>query len=130
MLFHWLAVLVLLAHLAYLAFVVLGGLLVLRWPRVAWVHLPAVAWGVYVEFAGVVCPLTPLENMLRTHAGEPGYASGFIAHHLTAAIYPAGLTRGMEIALGSFALAVNVTLYAWILRRRRRHAPGGGDIGA
>jgi hypothetical protein len=120
MLFHWLAVLVLLAHLAYLAFVVLGALLVLRRPRLAWVHLPAVAWGVYVEYAGIVCPLTPLENAMLARAGEQGYAGGFIAHYLTATIYPAGLTRAIEIALGTFALLFNAALYAWILRRRMR----------
>ena len=119
MFYRWLAVAVLLLHFAFLAFVMLGALLVLRWPRLACVHLPAAAWGIFVEYAGRVCPLTPLENSLRASAGEQGYASGFIAHYLTATIYPAGLTRKIEIALGTLALLCNVTLYAWIVKRRR-----------
>jgi hypothetical protein len=118
-LYRWLAVLVLLFHFAFLAFVLLGALLVLRWPRVVWLHLPAAAWGIFVEYAGRVCPLTPLENALRAKAEEPGYGSGFIAHYLAAAIYPAGLTRAAEIALGTLALLCNAALYAWIVKRHR-----------
>ena len=123
MLYSALASFLLLFHFAFLAFVVAGALLVLRWPRVAWLHLPAAAWGVLVEFAGLICPLTPLENWLRSRAGEQGYAGGFIAHYLTAAIYPSGLTRPVEVALGTAVLLGNVALYAWVLRRRRRAKP-------
>lgn len=129
MLYRWLAVLVLLFHLAFLAFVLLGALLVLRWPRVVWLHLPAAAWGIFVEYAGRVCPLTPLENALRARAGEPGYGRGFIAHYLAAAIYPAGLTRAAEIALGTLALLCNAVLYVWIVRRHRRPARAAEPLG-
>ena len=127
MIFHWLADLVLLGHLAFLAFVVLGGFLVLRWPRVRWAHLPAAAWGAFIEFAGIVCPLTPLENALRERAGQQGYSSGFIAHYLTATIYPAGLTRGVEIGIGTFVLVLNAALYFWILRRQCRGRDSNSD---
>src|ERR687889_2933712 len=89
---------VLVLHLAFVLFVVLGGLLVLRWPRLAWLHLPAAIWGVLIEFAGFVCPLTPLEVGLRRLGGEAGYEGGFIEHYLTGALYPAGLNRGGEVA--------------------------------
>src|SRR3990172_7307050 len=90
-LYSILADLVLVAHLAFLLFVVLGGLLVLRWPRVVWLHVPCALWGVTTEFAGLGCPLTPLEIALRHRAGETGYAGDFIAHYITATLYPAGL---------------------------------------
>jgi Protein of Unknown function (DUF2784) len=111
---------VLVLHLAFILFVVLGGFLVLRWPRLAWLHLPAAAWGAAIEWFGFVCPLTPLENRLRVLGGEQGYSGGFIEHYLTSAIYPAGLTRGMQLALGAVVIAVNVAIYAWLLRRRQK----------
>ena len=119
MLYRALADLVLLLHLAFVLFVVLGGLLVLRRPKVAWLHLPAAAWGVLIEFAGWICPLTPLEVSWRIRGGEAGYAGGFIAHYVTAALYPVGLTRGVQIGLGAFALLLNLTIYSWITARRR-----------
>lgn len=106
-------------HLAFIAFVVLGGLIVLRVPGLAWLHLPAVAWGAITEFLGLVCPLTPLENWLRHRGGEAGYAGDFIEHYVTALIYPEGLTRNIQYLLGAFAIAVNVVIY-WRLWRRRR----------
>ena len=109
--FRWLADFVLLVHFAFVVFVILGGLLVLRWPKVAWVHLPAAAWGVVIEFAGWICPLTPLENALRIRGGEPGYAGDFIGHYVAAVLYPAGLTRGAQIVLGLLALFINVVVY-------------------
>lgn len=114
--------LVVVSHLAFVIFVVLGGLLVLRWRRVAWLHLPAVAWGAAIEFGGWVCPLTPLENTLRQHAGLAAYRGDFIAREILPVLYPADLTRGLQIFLGVFALAVNVVVYWWVLRtvRRRR----------
>ena len=84
---------VLIVHLAFIAFVVLGGLLVLRWPRIAWLHLPAVAWGAWIEFSGGICPLTPLEVGLRARGGEAAYSGGFIEHYVTGLIYPEGLDR-------------------------------------
>lgn len=114
-----LANLVLAAHAAFILFVALGGLAVARWPRLAWLHVPAVAWGAGISFAGAVCPLTPLENALRDLAGAGAYAGGFIEHYLLAVIYPEGLTRGAQVAIGVAALVVNAIAYAWVWRRRR-----------
>jgi len=116
----WLANLVLVAHFCFVAFVVLGGLLVIAYPRLAFVHIPAVVWGVLIEFAGWICPLTPLENELRRRAGESGYEGDFIAHYVTALIYPAGLTRTTQIVLGTLALAFNAGVYVFVWRRMRR----------
>jgi hypothetical protein len=111
---------VLLAHAAFVAFVVLGGLLVLRWPRIAWVHLSAVAWGAGIEFAGGICPLTPLENHLRALAHEQGYAGGFVEHYVFGLLYPEGLTREVQVVLGLGVLALNGSIYAWLWHRRRQ----------
>jgi hypothetical protein len=127
-LYRALADLVLLSHLAFVLFVVLGGLLVLRRPKLAWLHLPCAAWGVLIEFAGWICPLTPWEVSLRLRGGEAGYAGGFIAHYVTAVLYPAGLTRGVQVLLGSFALVLNLAIYGWVLARRRRRRGGQGLI--
>ena len=111
--------LVLGAHLAFVAFVVVGGVLSLRWPKVASVHIPCAVWGVWVELAGWVCPLTPLEVGLRRRAGDAGYAEGFLEHYVLAVLYPAGLTRDVQVALGLLVLVLNVGVYAWIWRRHR-----------
>ena len=111
--------LVLVVHLAFILFVVLGGLLALRWPRVAWVHVPIALYGAIIEFVGFTCPLTPLEIWLRHRGGEAGYSGGFIEHYVTAAIYPTGLTRELQLALGAGVLALNAIVYAVWLRRRR-----------
>ena len=112
---------VVLLHFAFILFVVAGGLLVLRYPRVAWLHLPAVAWGALIEFSGGICPLTPLEILFRRAAGEAGYAEGFIAHYLLPLIYPAELTREIQFALGFFVLIVNVAVYGIVALRQRRN---------
>ena len=111
---------VLLAHAAFVAFVVLGGFLALRWQRLAWVHLPVVAWGAGIEFTGGICPLTPLENHLRALAHEQGYAGGFVEHYVFGLLYPEGLTRDLQIALGLGVLALNAAVYAWLWYRRRQ----------
>ena len=111
---------VLLAHAAFVAFVVLGGLLVLRWPRLAWIHLPVVAWGAGIEFVGGICPLTPLENHLRALAHEQGYAGGFVEHYVFGWLYPEGLTRDLQIVLGLGVLALNGAVYAWLWYRGRQ----------
>lgn len=111
---------VLILHLGFIAFVVLGGLIVLRWPRIAWLHLPAVAWGAWIEFSGSICPLTPLEIGLRERGGDATYSGGFIEHYVTALIYPEGLNRSQQVALGAFVLALNAAVYGWLLWRRRR----------
>jgi len=115
-----LADLLVLAHLAFVVFVVTGGLAVLRWPKVAWAHLPAAGWGALIEFTGWVCPLTPLENRLRGMAGEAGYSGGFVEHYLLPLLYPGALTREIQVALGVAVVVVNVAVYALVLRRKRR----------
>ena len=111
---------VLLLHLGFILFVLLGGLLALRWRRAPLLHLPAVAWGVYIELSGGLCPLTPLENRLRIAAGEAGYTGGFIEHYLLTLIYPAGLTPQIQYVLAAVVVGVNGLAYAWVWRRRRR----------
>ena len=111
---------VVLLHLAFIVFVVGGGFLAWRWPRIAWVHLPCAAWGVVVEWMGWLCPLTPLENVLRRQAGTAGYEGGFIEHYLVPVIYPPGLTPAVQVGLGALVLAVNAVAYAVPWARRRR----------
>lgn len=124
MLWSWLADALLLLHGLFIAWVVLGGLAVWARPRLAWLHLPCAAWGAAVELAGWICPLTPLEQRWRTAAGEAGYSGGYIEHYLTAAIYPDGLTRDVQVALGLAVVAINAALYgaAWRRAARRRRA--------
>lgn len=110
---------VLVLHLGFVVFVALGGLLVLRWPHVAWAHIPAALWGAAIEFGGWICPLTPLENQLRLRAGESPYTGDFVARYLLPLIYPEGLTREAQIVLGVAVLAVNAVIYAIVLRRHR-----------
>jgi|SRR5579885_1335458 len=108
---------VLLLHLAFVLFVVGGGFLVRRTPRLAWLHLPAAAWGAVVEFAGWVCPLTPLEHFLRQRGETANYDEDFITHYLLSILYPSALTREVQIVLGAAVLAVNLAIY-WRLVRR------------
>jgi len=109
--------LVVILHLAFVAFALFGGLLALWRRRVVWVHLPAVLWAAAVEFGGWICPLTPLETWLRMQGGEGGYNSDFIEHYILPLLYPAGLTREEQIALGAVVLAVNLAIYGWVWRR-------------
>lgn len=109
---------VLVLHFLFVVFVVLGGLLVVRWPRLAWVHAPVALYGAVIEFVGFVCPLTPLEVWLRRQGGEAGYSGGFIEQYITAALYPGGLTREVQVALGIGVLVVNAAIYARLWRRR------------
>jgi hypothetical protein len=111
---------VLLLHLLFVAFALAGGLLALRWRWMPWLHLPALAWGATVEFTGWYCPLTPLENTLRRAGGEAGYAGGFIEHYLLPLLYPAALTRDMQLLLGAGLVAFNLVVYALVLLRRRK----------
>jgi len=108
-----------LTHFGFVIFVVLGGLLVLRWPRFIWVHLPCAFWGALIELTGCICPLTPLENWLRQTAGSEGYSGGFIEHYVIPVLYPIGLTRPIQIGLGVAVVVMNLAIYAWILRGRR-----------
>ena len=114
-----LADLVVVAHFGFILFAIFGALLALRWRRAPWLHLPALAWGAWIEVSGGVCPLTPLENDLRRAAGEEGYGASFIEHYLLPVIYPAGLTREVQWVLAGALIAVNVALYAFVIRRRR-----------
>ena len=107
-------------HLGFVIFVCLGGLLVLRWRGMAWVHLPAAIWGAIVEWTQTVCPLTTLENHLRHLRGQAGYTNGFIEYHITRVLYPDGLTQRMQIALGVFVVLLNVMVYTVVFLRRRR----------
>jgi len=120
MAFRLLADITVVVHLAFVVFVLFGGLLVVRRPRVAWLHVPAVAWAAWVEFAGWLCPLTPLENWLRTQSGAVAYSSSFIEHYLLPLLYPASLSRELQFLLGSMVLLVNAVLYVVVLRRRTR----------
>ena len=112
-----LADLTVLVHAAFILFAVCGGLLVLRWPRIAWLHLPAVLWAAFIDFSGRICPLTPLENHYRELAGESGYSGGFIEHYVLPVIYPAGLTRDIQLWLGLGVLVVNIVAYGIVIRR-------------
>lgn len=111
---------VVVVHLLFIAFVMVGGFAALRWPRLALAHLPAAGWAVLVEASGCICPLTPLENRLRQAAGDAGYSSSFVDHYLLPIIYPAGLTRSSQWALAALVLLVNLVAYGWLLHRRRR----------
>jgi hypothetical protein len=119
--YGFLADVVLLLHFGFVLFVVLGGLMVLKWRRVAWLHVPAAAWGVAIEFGGWICPLTPLENHLRERAGQTPYGADFIARYLLPVIYPEGLTRDAQLVLGLAALLLNVAIYTMALRARAVH---------
>jgi hypothetical protein len=122
-----LALIVVGLHLSFVAFATLGGLFVLRWPRVAFLHIPVAAWAVYVELSGTICPLTPLENSLRASAGLDAYSGDFVARYVFPVLYPDGLTRQAQVALGTLLAAMNVVVYGWMLWRRRR--PRAADAG-
>lgn len=118
MLYRLLADFVVVLHFGFVLFVVLGGLCALRWPRAAWFHLPAAIWGAGIEFLQGICPLTPLENHLRKLGGEAGYAGGFVEHYVLPVLYPSGLTRGVQLALGIFVVVFNLVVYTLVWRRR------------
>ncbi|MEN8135982.1 MAG: DUF2784 domain-containing protein [Thermodesulfobacteriota bacterium] len=123
---YWLAAnLILVLHLGFVCFVVLGGLLVLKWRRLVFLHIPAVLWGVLIEYQGWICPLTPLEQRLRQAAGQGGFAGGFIEHYLVRLLYPAQLNREMQIILGTLVIIINIAIYGWLLARLVR-----GDMAA
>ena len=117
-----LADLVVVSHAGFVLFVVFGGLLAWRWPRAAWLHLPAAAWGAAIELGGWICPLTPLENRLRAIAYEPGYSGDFMARYVFPVLYPEGLTREIQIVMGLLVLALNAVIYWQVLVRHRRAA--------
>jgi hypothetical protein len=112
--------LVVLLHFLFVLFVVCGGALALWWPRIIWLHVPAVLWGAWIEFSGGICPLTPLENELRRAQGQAAYEGDFIAHYILPVLYPGGLTRTHQLVLGALALLLNVVIYAAVFGRPRR----------
>lgn len=114
---------VLLLHLAFIVFALLGAALAVRWPKILFLHLPAAAWGFFVELSGRVCPLTTLENQLRLRAGQSGYTESFIEHYLLPLIYPIGLTRDVQLALAGVVVAVNLAIYGWLFFRWRKRRP-------
>lgn len=117
-----LADLIVVLHLLFVVYAVLGGFLLLKWPRLAWLHIPVVVWGTLTEFLGLICPLTPLEIWLRQQAGADSYYGGFVSHYLLPLIYPPGLTAGMQWLLGGGLLVINLLIYSWLFIRK--HKPG------
>jgi len=117
-----LADVVVLLHLAFIVFVLFGGLLVLWWPRLTWLHLPAAAWGAAVEYGGWICPLTPLEHWLRSEEPAPGPASDFTGNYVLPLLYPTWLTHDVQVVLGTVVVIVNLVVYGWLLRRRFSNA--------
>lgn len=122
MIYRILADLVVGVHFAFVLFVVGGVLLVLRWPRLAWLHIPAAVWGALIEFAGWICPLTPLEMSLRRQAGGGGYRGGFIEHYIMPILYPGELTRTVQVVLGLLVILINLAGYYWVWRKHWRAA--------
>ena len=113
-----------LAHFAFVGFVLLGGLIVAWRPNLAWLHLPAVTWAILVEWNGWICPLTPWEQRLRTAGGESGYGGDFIDHYVVPVLYPPGLTPRIQLLLAAVVIVVNLGIYAWIIGRRIRLVDG------
>jgi hypothetical protein len=123
MVYRTLADLVLVLHLAFIVFVLAGGFLAMRWRLAPVLHLPALLWGVWIEVSGGLCPLTPLENVLRRTAGTSGYSGGFIEQYLVPAIYPAALSHSLQLFLAGLVLLTNVAVY-WVVWRQRTSARG------
>jgi hypothetical protein len=120
MFYRALADFVVVTHLAFIVFVVLGGLLALRWRLAPLLHLPAALWGVYIELSGGICPLTPLEYKLRQAAGSSGYAGGFVEHYVVPIVYPAALSEQLQIVLASVVVLANILAYSFVLWRKLR----------
>jgi hypothetical protein len=120
MLYNFLADIIVIVHLLFILFVILGGLLVLKWKWLVYLHIPAAIWGALIEFMGWICPLTPLENRLRRLAGESGYTGDFVEQYIIPLIYPGGLTREIQIILGVGVIVVNLVIYFFVIKRRVR----------
>ena len=116
---------VLLLHAAFVLFVGPGGLLVLKWPKLAWLHLPSVGWAAWISFSGGICPLTPLEQQLRQMAGADSYTGSFTTQYIEPLIYPAGLTEQMQWGIGIFVLLLNLLIYLRLFACRNRCNPSG-----
>jgi hypothetical protein len=120
MIYLFFADLVVVIHLLFVLFVILGGLLVLRWRFCAWIHIPAVFWAALIEFSGWICPLTPLENELRIKSGSSGYSTGFVEHYIIPLLYPSQLTRKIQVFLGMLILVMNLMIYLWVWYSSKR----------
>ena len=120
MAYNLLADLVVIVHFLFVLLSLLGALLVIRWPKIMWLHLPTALWAAGVEFSGKICPLTPLENWLRVRGGGAGYAGDFIGQHLLRLLYPSGLTRGVQIILGAIVVGINIGIYGYVFLRKRK----------
>jgi hypothetical protein len=120
MLYRLLAEALVAFHFLFVLFVIAGGFVVLRWRWTMWLHLPAAAWGIFVEMTGTLCPLTPLENNFRAWGGEGGYEGGFIEHYIRPVLYPEGLTSGAQIVLGCLIVLINVICYSGLYYQRQR----------
>ena len=118
--YSWLADLILCIPASFVFFVIFGGLLVLKWRWIAWLHLPAAVWGAVVEFTGWTCPLTPLENCLREQGDEASYRSDFIAQYLLSVLYLEDLTRGLQLLLGTGVVVLNAAVYWWLWQMQMR----------
>ncbi|CAN5629569.1 DUF2784 domain-containing protein [soil metagenome] len=123
MMYRALADATMLVHFAFVAFVVLGGLLALRWRKAMWLHVPAAMWGVLIELRGWTCPLTPLENHFRRRGGEAGYSGGFVERYLEPVIYPPGLSESTQLVLAAVVVLVNAVVYSLVYRRYARRPP-------
>jgi hypothetical protein len=117
-----LAEVVVVLHFCFVLFVLFGGALALRWPKVVWIHLPAAAWGALISFAGWICPLTPLEKWLRREGGSAGYEGGFVEHYILPVLYPKGLTPEIQIGLGIIVIVLNLLIYRQVYRHYRARA--------
>ena len=118
MAYDLLADLVVSIHFLFVLFSLLGALLVIRWRKMMWLHLPAALWAAWIEFSGRICPLTPLENWLRIRAGGSSYAGGFVGHYLLPLLYPSWLTRDVQIILGAIVVGINIGIYGFLLLRK------------
>jgi len=125
MIYHLLADFVVVIHLVFVLFSVLGALLVVRWHRVVWFHLPTALWAAWIEFSGRICPLTPLENTLRVKGGEGAYTGDFIGHYLLPILYPSGLTRKAQFILGGIVIGMNLVIYGYLFLLKK---PKGGKF--
>ncbi|MCD6353041.1 MAG: DUF2784 domain-containing protein [Proteobacteria bacterium] len=117
--FRFLADILAVFHFSFIIFAVLGCFLSIWWRRIIWFHIPAVVLAALIEFTGWICPLTPLENLLRIKGGEAGYPGGFVKHYIFAIVYPPGLTREIQVALGVFVVAINLLIYCYIFIARK-----------
>jgi hypothetical protein len=128
MLYRFFADVVLVIHLFFVLFVIGGALLVVKWPRIAWLHMPAAVWGALIEFMGWICPLTPLENRFLMQSGKAAYEGDFIGRYVLPILYPTALSRETQIALGLLVVFINAGAYGWLLIRTRRMQSRGISV--